>query len=95
MANRKELKKDLNWLTYEVISDCLTYVELNPEQDEKPIADIITKIISEREAAFAKINQATSKMDKKEVKKMYNTTIHNFLDTVHNGLDQLSKLAKK
>jgi hypothetical protein len=95
MANRRELKKDLNWLTHEVISDCLMYVELNYGCDEKPVADIISKMINERNAVLSKINQPTSKMDRKEVKKMYNETVHNLLETTHTCFEELSKLTRK
>jgi hypothetical protein len=95
MANRRDLKKDLNWLTHEVISDCLIYLELHPEQEEKPVADIISKMINERNLVLSKINLPTSQMDRKEVKKMYNETVHHLLDTTHNCFEELSKLTRK
>ncbi|PLX07219.1 MAG: hypothetical protein C0596_11925 [Marinilabiliales bacterium] len=95
MANRRDLKKDLNWLTHEVISDCLIYLEFNKVKDETPVAKIIDKIITKRSEAFTKINENTSAMNKREVKDKFNSIVNEFFDTANSCFEDLSKLSKK
>lgn len=95
MANRRELKKDLNWLTHEVITDCMIYLEMNPEKEEEPIAQIINNLLIKRNEALIKINMPTTKMAKNEVKAMYKTVIGDFLGITNGCFEELSKIAKK
>jgi len=95
MASRRNLKKDVNWLTHEVITDCLIYLDINSPEDEKPVADIISNMISKRGEVLTKINRPTSKIEKKEVKQMYNEIVKDLLETTDNCFENLSKLSKK
>ncbi len=95
MANRRELKKDLNWLTNEVITDCILYLEMNPKKEEKPVAEIINNLLIKRNEALAKINMPTTKMAKGEVKVMYKTVISDFVEITNGSFEELSKIAKK
>lgn len=95
MANRRSLKKDLNWLTEEVISDCLIYMDFNQVKDEKPLAAIINQIIVKRDELIGKINKPTTKMEAREVKKMYNEMVKDLFETTNNCFESLSKLPRK
>ncbi len=95
MANKRDLKKDLNWLTHEVISDCLIYLDMNPEKDEKPVAKIIDKLIVHRKQAFTQLSEHTSALSKKEVKDKYNNIVKDFFNTADSCFEELSKLSKK
>jgi predicted HAD superfamily phosphohydrolase len=94
MASRRELKKDLNWLTHEVIADCLIYLDIKTPEDERPIADIISKMVVKREEIISKINKSTSKMERKEVRKIYGEIVKNILETSHSCFEDLSELSK-
>ncbi len=95
MANRRSLKKDLNWLTEEVISDCLIYMDFNQVKDEKPLAAIINQMIVKRDELIGKINKPTTKMEAREVKKMYNEMVKDLFETTNNCFESLSKLPRK
>jgi hypothetical protein len=95
MANRRNLKKDLNWLTEEVISDCLIYMDFNQVDDEKPLATIINDIIVKRDELIGKINIPTSKMKRGDVKKMYSEMVKDLFVTTNNCFENLSKLPRK
>jgi hypothetical protein len=95
MANRRNLKKDLNWLTEEVVSDCLIYMDFNQVEDEKPLATIINDIIVKRDELIGKINIPTSKMKRGDVKKMYNEMVKDLFVTTNNCFENLSKLPRK
>ncbi len=95
MANKRDLKKDLNWLTHEIISDCLIYLEINPDKEEKPVAQIIDKVIRHRTDAFKKINENISSLSKKEIKNKYNEIVSDFFNQADSCFEDLSKLSKK
>lgn len=95
MANRRNLKKDINWLTEEVISDCLIYMDFNQVKDEKPIAEIINSVINKRNELFVRINQPTTTIARGEVKKMYNQMVKEMFETTNDCFEKLSKLPRK
>ena len=95
MANRRDLKKDLNWLTDVVISDCLIYVEVNSDKDHAPVGEIINELILHRDSAFSEINMPTSGMDSKEVKQKYDNIVNSFFEVANSILEALSQLSKK
>lgn len=95
MANRRNLKKDINWLTEEVISDCLIYMDFNQPKDEKPLAEIINTVVTKRNELFGRINQPTSTVARGEVKKMYTQMVKEMFETTNDCFEKLSKLPRK
>jgi len=95
MANRRNLKKDINWLTDEVLTDCLLYMEFNPQKNENELAEIVNNIILKRDELVNRINKPTSKIEPKEVKKQYNEIVKELLETADNCFERLSKLPHK
>ncbi|HOZ29688.1 MAG TPA: hypothetical protein PLL66_02115 [Bacteroidales bacterium] len=95
MANRRNLKKDINWLTDEVITDCLLYMEFNPDKNNEKLVEIVNEIITKRDELISKINKPTSKLDPKEVKKQYVEVVKTLFKTADNCFESLSKLSKK
>lgn len=94
MAKRRYLKKDINWLTSEVIEDCLLYMDFNPTADEKPVAEIINSIILKRNETIKEINKSTNKQNYKEIKNNYKELIFSFFDSVNDCYDKISKLPR-
>lgn len=95
MANVRDLKKDINWITEELIADCLIFVDINPDQDKKPVADIINKMIDKRNELITQVNDHY-KLEKDVSKKQYFKNIaKELLETADECFESLSKLAKK
>ena len=82
-------------ITEEVISDCLIYMDFNQVKDEKPLAAIINQMIVKRDELIGKINKPTTKMEAREVKKMYNEMVKDLFETTNNCFESLSKLPRK
>lgn len=95
MAKRRDLKKDINWLTEEVISDCLIHLDFNENTDEKKLAEIINEMITKRQELIKKINKPTSKTEAKEVRKEYTQMVKDLFETTNNCFESLSTLHKK
>lgn len=68
MASKRLLKKDVNNITYMLVSECFTYRHFHPEANSG-INDIIQDIVLARNGLIKKINQAPS--DPKETAPYY------------------------
>jgi hypothetical protein len=95
MASRKVLKRDIDYMTSELLSDCVLYVDLYPAQPTEPVTEIINGVLLKKQEVFSKINTPTSKMEKKAVKENYKGYISEMLTTINEGYERLSKLPRK
>ncbi len=95
MASRRILKKDLNWLTEEVISDCLIFAEFSEQYNPEDVAKIINDVVAKRNEVFEEINKTTTGLSRKEVKERYNAVVKSFFEVTNTSCEQLSKLVKK
>ncbi len=59
MASIRDLKKDINYLTYEIISDCNTFMSVNPDKRQDAIK-IVEKAVEIRNKLIAKVNNPES-----------------------------------
>jgi hypothetical protein len=94
MASIRWLKKEINRLTFEVVSDCFTYLELHPEENHKAIQKIISDTIVMRNEMISRINQSGSKNNPRFSKNMARGIITEFYKGMDNSLENLSKLSK-
>ena len=95
MASRKVLKRDIDYMTSELLSDCVLYVDLYPAQPTEPVTEIINNVLLKKQEVFSKINTPTSKIEKKAVKENYKGYISEMLTAVNAGYEKLSKLPRK
>lgn len=56
MASIRKLKKDLNYLVYEILTEVFTYRHFHPEMKEKKFDDIIVEVVRLRNELIARIN---------------------------------------
>lgn len=95
MANVRDFKKDINWITEIVITDCLIFVDIKPEHDKEPVVEIINTMVDKRNELITKVNDHY-KLEKGSNKKEYFNNIgKELLETADNCFEKLSKLAKK
>lgn len=95
MASIKQLKKDIDNQIFVIISDCLLYSGLHPEEKDEEISDIIEESVSLRNDLFARVNNPDGKDNPAVVKKYY-TAIKTDLTAGSDKLCQrLSTVSKK
>jgi hypothetical protein len=71
MASIKELKDDINYITYDLINECFTYKNYHPEKDGE--ADkVIREIIKLRNELIARINHPEGGEDRKKLRAHFN-----------------------
>ena len=95
MASVRELKKDIDYLVFEIVSDCLIYANLHVDDNSEKISEIIEDAIDLRNDLISRVNKADTKADSKVVKSHYNTIRKELFTGVDKLFDSLSSLSKK
>jgi hypothetical protein len=95
MASVRELKKDIDYLVFEVVSDCLIYANIHNDENSQKISEIIEDAIELRNDLIARANQPDGKDNPKIVKLHYKTIRKDLFKGVDTLFDSLSSLSKK
>jgi predicted negative regulator of RcsB-dependent stress response len=94
MASIRDIKKDINYLTYEVLSDCMIYKHIN--NDDSTVSDkIMTNMIEKREDLITRLNEAKRLNDKKEIQKAIASIKDDLINSVDKSFREISKLAEE
>jgi hypothetical protein len=95
MASVRELKKDIDYLVFEVVSDCLIYANLHNDDNSQKISEIIEDAIDLRNDLIARVNQPDGKDNPKIVRLHYKNIRKDLFTGVDKMFDSLSSLSKK
>ncbi|MBP8850962.1 MAG: hypothetical protein KBG80_10440 [Breznakibacter sp.] len=91
MANRRDLKKDINFLTTEIVSEC--YIKhLLTNTDEKAVSELITEALSNGDEFLKRVNHPDGKLNPKLVKKYYSHLRRELIEKSNATLEKLGKL---
>ena len=93
MASKKKLKKSINNLTYELISECLTFKHFHPEVESDKIDAVMRKILETRNDLVARINNPDGK-DNVKINRQHYNSIQQDMNSLVDTMDELGKLAK-
>jgi len=94
MANIRNLKKDIDFLVSEVISDCYTFMYFHREEKKEEVVNLIEGIVNSRNELFHRTNNPGKDFDKKQLKKHYKEIYNDLLSSVDNSFTKLSELTK-
>jgi len=61
MASRKDLKKDIEYFVFDLISDCYQCISDNPDKDMSGYEQIINDVIELHDSLLTRINQFDTK----------------------------------
>ncbi len=95
MASIRELKKDIDYLVFEVISDCFAYSSIHPDNKSDELSAIITDAVNFRNDLIARVNNPDGKDNPKILKAFYKTLEKDLLTGVDKLFDRLSALSTK
>ena len=95
MASVRELKKDIDYLVYEVISDCFVFSGLHPDVKSDEISAIISDAVSFRNDLIARVNNPDGANNPKIIKAYYKSVEKDLLQGVDKLFSQLSEMTKK
>jgi hypothetical protein len=94
MANIRDLKKDIDYLFYELISDSFTYAGLHNGEKTGEIQNLIEEAIESRNEFIEKVNNPTGKDNTKLVKQYYSSVRKELLEKVDGFFTKLSDISK-
>jgi len=94
MASKRELKKDIDYLVGEVISDCYTYMLINGDKKRDDAIAIIESILEKRNELIHRVKHPAKKDDSKAVKEHYREIQKDALKAIDESFSKLSELTK-
>jgi hypothetical protein len=95
MASIRELKKDIDYLIFEVISDCFVYSNVHPENKTDELSVLISDAVEFRNNLIARVNNPDGKDNPKIVKAYYKTVEKDLLTGTDKLFERLSTLSTK
>lgn len=93
MANIRDLKKDLKWLTYEVLTDCMIAKLLNEDKNDE-VEDLMHEMMNQHTDLISRINESRRIQDKKEKREAFKAIEKDMFETADNSFKKLSEIVK-
>jgi hypothetical protein len=94
MASIRSLKKDIQFLTDEVISDCYVYIYLNPGKKTDSAEKIALDADNLRASLINKIHNCGKFENSRKSKAYFKGLFENLVNDVNKQFEQLSELSK-
>lgn len=91
---RRELKKDIDFLIGEVISDCYTCLVIKGEKHHDAIVDIMESVVNARNELIERTCKRFENQNAKEVKSYYKAIHKDLLSAIDNGFAKLSEVSQ-
>ena len=98
MSSIRDLKKDIDYLIYEVLSDCFVYQGIHPDHKTEEVSAIINDAVSLRNDLIARVNNPDGKDNPKILRAYYqsvNKDLASGVDKLFTRLSVLSAPKKK
>ena len=95
MASIRELKKDIDYLVFEVISDCFVFSNVHPENKSDELSALISDAVEFRNDLIARVNNPDGKDNPKILKAYYKTLEKDLMTGVDKLFTRLSELSTK
>ncbi len=92
MASIKEFKKDINYVTSELVIECFTYNYLFPEKNHEPLAKVISESLAMRNELIKQVNQVKP-TNENPAKKQFKSIRESFVKKTEDLVKQLEKLS--
>lgn len=87
MASRRDLKKNLKFITWELISECLVFQIVHPDASREKVMKTLEEITEKHNLLLALINVPENRSDKKVANSNYSA--------VHAGMGEMVKLVQE
>jgi hypothetical protein len=88
MANLRLIKKDIDYLVSEVISDCWTFLYVNQGKNTQEAVDVINEAVELRNSLYERVNHP----DKENMKAHYKAINKDLLTGVDSLFNKISNL---
>ena len=95
MASVRVLKKDIDALIFEVISDCFVFSGVHPENKNDKVSSIITEAVNLRNDLIARVNNPDGKDNPKILRAYYKKVEKDLISGVDKLFKSLSSMSKE
>lgn len=95
MASVRNLKKDIDYLVFEVISDCFTVMSVQPLDKSDELAEVVADAVKMRNELFSRIKHPGGKKNPELTKAYYKKIKLDLMEGIDVLFERLSKIAKK
>jgi hypothetical protein len=93
MANIRNLKKDIDYLVYQVISDCFSAMSVTKEESvSDSLADIVSDAVKLRNGLFSKIKHKKDEKKPENLNKYYSKLRSELVKGIDTLFERLSKV---
>lgn len=93
MASIRNLKKDIDYLVYEVLSDCFAFSEVHQDEKADELSEIITDAVNLRNDLIARVNNPDGKDNPRIIRSFYKSVASDLSSGVDNLFERLSSLS--
>lgn len=93
MSSIRDLKKDVDYIIFELISDCLAFGEIHNIDESGELSSIVNDAVQLRNELFSRINNREKGADPKSVKASFNQIKTDLFTGTNNLFERLSTLA--
>ena len=90
MANKRNVKKDIEYITYTIVHDCMAHLETGNEKTHDIVVGVISEAVQKRNELFGKVNHQP-KGKRVEVRSYYRDIYKDLLTNADQSFDKLSK----
>lgn len=95
MANRRQLKKDINFFSNEIITECYAYSVFFPEISHEELEKILNETWDLRKSLIHKINNEPKNNGENKNKTYFNEIAKEFSEKINGLIVRLGNLEKK
>lgn len=92
MANRRTIKKDINYLLGDVIEECYSEMLDKPEKNEKEINAIIDQAVDLADDLMTRVNNLKNIKNRKDMKAHFNKISEDLEEKTIGFISKLNKL---
>ena len=94
MASIRNLKKDIDYLVFEVISDCFTVMSVQPLDKSDELAEVVADAVKLRNELFSRVKHPGGKNNPELTKAYYKKIKLDLLEGIDALFERLSKITK-
>ncbi|MCI0522824.1 MAG: hypothetical protein L0Y37_04125 [Bacteroidales bacterium] len=94
MASVQNLKKDIDYLFFEFISDCFMYTSLHTGEKRTEVQNLIEEAVSMRNEFIQRVNHPDGKDNPALVRAYYKAVRKDLLEKVDEFFERLSAISK-
>ncbi len=95
MPSVRRLKKDIDYLIFEVISDCFTFGSLHPDDSPEEVTSILSDAVNLRNDLIKRVNNPEQGDDPKTTRAHFQLVVKDLYTNVDKLCGRLSLLSAK